>query len=187
MDPDYRPDSDLRPLSDEELAELDDWLAAIPRDAAFNLAALDGYLSALLLAPTPLGARRAADWLPLVWGGDDEALPPAFASGKLRKRLVQAVLRHARHLQEVLLRQPEAWQPVFDISEDESAVDAGDWALGFLSAVDLEPEAWAARPALLHALEALAGDALDESARDAASRALPDLVLARGVDAAPAA
>ena len=43
---------------------------------------------------------------------------------------------------------PEApgWEPVFSIAEvdGDELVDAEDWCIGFLQAMDLAPEAWAA-------------------------------------------
>ena len=45
--PQYNPASDNRPLSDEELEDLDDLLAALPTDGAMNIEALDGYLAGL--------------------------------------------------------------------------------------------------------------------------------------------
>ena len=68
--PQYNPKSDNLPLSDEELSTLDDMLAKLPSDGAMNIEALDGYLSALLLSPTPLHELPGSDWLPTVWGGD---------------------------------------------------------------------------------------------------------------------
>jgi uncharacterized protein len=191
--PQYNPQSDLRPLSDDELGELDDDLAALPGDAVLNIEALDGYCTGLLLAPAPLATLPGEAWLPWVWGeADDEAAPLPFASGKQRKRVVMAVLRHVRQLDHVLHLTPQAWEPVFSVAEDDEGqdwVDAQDWCLGFLTAVDLAPEAWAQHPAgrsaqaLLATVQALAGDELDAEAdamaqRDALGRRLPDEVLA---------
>ncbi len=188
--PQYDPSTDLRPLSDEELSELDDLLAKLPSDGALNIEALDGYCTALLLAPQALSSLPSEGWLPTVWGGDGEGLAP-FASGKQRKRVVMAVLRHVRHLDHVLQHDAKAWEPIFSMAELDGAdlVDAEDWCLGFLSAVDLDPEGWAAKfgspegQATLAAITALAGDGpqgsdLPLEARDALGRGLPDAVLA---------
>jgi len=187
--PKYDPASDVRPLSDDELSELDDVLAQLPSDAAMNIEALDGYCTALLLAPQPLSTLNADDWLPLVWGGDGEGLAP-FASGKQRKRVAMGVLRHIRHLDHVLHHDPDAWEPIFSVAEADDAewLDAEDWCLGFLSAVDLDAEGWALQcrapegQATLQAIAALAGEGPDGQdlsldTRDALGRGLPEAVL----------
>lgn len=192
--PHYNPESDNRPLSDEELNDLDELLAALPADATMNIEALDGYLAGLLLTPgRELAELPGAAWLPLIWGGDGEPEPAPFASGKQRKKVVMLVLRHLRSIAGAWVQQPQAWEPIFSFAdgedEDIEYADAEDWAAGFLSAVDLAPEAWAplfdTAPSaeLLAPVAALgsADGALAEAtaeARDAASRAIPDAMLA---------
>lgn len=191
--PQYNPDSDNRPLSDDELNDLDELLAALPTDAAMNIEALDGYLAGLLLTP----GRRLADlpgetWLPLVWGGDGEPDPAPFVSGKQRKKVVMAVLRHLQSIALAWTHQPKGWEPIFSFAEGEDEAteyaDAEDWAAGFLMAVDLAPEAWAplfdgadtaellAPIVALGAQDGALSDACAE-ARDTASRAIPDAML----------
>uniref|UniRef100_UPI00192A5BB5 UPF0149 family protein n=3 Tax=Pseudomonadota TaxID=1224 RepID=UPI00192A5BB5 len=65
--PHYNPASDNRPLSDDELNDLDELLAALPSDAAMNIEALDGYLAGLLLTPgRSLAELPGEAWLPRV-------------------------------------------------------------------------------------------------------------------------
>ena len=146
--PDYNPALDELPLSDEELSALDALLQALPAEAAMNVEALDGYLTALLVGPDGLAGLKSADWLPAVWGGDGADGAP-FASNKARKRATTLVLRHLRSIDgqlRDLAEHPERWQPVFSVAEDgdEELVDAEDWCAGFLQAVPLAPEAWGA-------------------------------------------
>lgn len=198
--PDYDPTIDSPPLGDDELAALDTLLQALPADAAMNIEALDGYLTALLVGPPPGPKRRSADWLPVVWGGDgaDPAAPAApFASEKQRKRVTVLVLRHLHALDRVLTHDVDAWEPIFSVADDGSRewVDAQDWSAGFLQAVALDPAGWEAvfdDPALAEALVPLAllgGDEAqlsaadaqrlaDPAALDALSRTVVDAVLA---------
>lgn len=192
--PHYNPASDNRPLSDEELDELDDLLASLPSDGAMNIEALDGYLAGLLLTPgRALADLPGAAWLPLVWGGDGEPDPAPFPSGKQRKKAAMAVLRHVHSIATAWARAPQAWEPIFSMAdgedEDTEYADAEDWAVGFLMAVHLAPEAWepwfdgAETGALLAPVAALgsADGALAEgspAARDEASRRIPDAMLA---------
>lgn len=192
--PRYNPASDNRPLSDEELDDLDELLAALPADAAMNVEALDGYSAGLLLTPgRALSELPGAAWLPPIWGGDLEPEPAPFASGKQRKKVVMLVLRHLHSIATAWAQRPQGWEPIFSFAdgddEDTEYADAEDWAAGFLMAVDLAPEAWAPwfdqgdTAELLAPIVALGGEdgALAESTaaeRDEASRKIPDAMLA---------
>ena len=192
--PKYNPASDNRPLSDEELNDLDETLAELPADATMNIEALDGYLAGLLLAPgLPLAELPGEAWLPVVWGGDGEVDPAPFPSGKQRKKAVMLVLRHLHSIAMAWTHAQKAWEPIFSFAdgEDENTeyADAEDWAAGFLLAVNLAPDAWepwfdggetATLLAPIAALGSADGALADGSAaeRDAASRAIPDAMLA---------
>ncbi|EHR71603.1 yecA family protein [Burkholderiales bacterium JOSHI_001] len=200
--PDYDPQYDTPPLSDEELAELDAVLAALPSDNPMNVEAMDGYLTALLLQPGRAQPPRSADWLPAVWGGDGEGAAP-FVSGRQRKKAAQWVLRHLHAIDLQLQRAPQHWQPVFSIAEVPGAdgadgdewVDAEDWCIGFLQAVALDAQAWgpvfddADLGPLMVPLAVLGGEdsglseadaarLADPPQRDELSRAVVDAVLA---------
>lgn len=198
--PHYNPASDNRPLSDEELNDLDELLSILPTEGALNIEALDGYLAGLLLTP----GRKLADvpgeaWLPVIWGGDGAVDPAPFVSGKQRKKVTLLVLRHLQSIATAWTLHPKAWEPIFsfadgaresdDADEAPEYADAEDWAAGFLIAVNLAPEAWeplfdsAETGPLLAPLAALGvedGPLADASAeaRDEASRKIPDAMLA---------
>ena len=198
----YDPQSQVRPLTPAEIQALDTLLQTLPADATMTLDGLDGYLTALLVGPSPvLASWPTKDWVPLIWGGDtdggnDVAAP--FASKRQRKDTVVLVLRHLRHLSELLRHAPDDWEPIFSVAEKgaDEWVDARDWCAGFLQAVDLQPEPWRALwddaelgPALAPLLQLGGGlegqgealpseDDLDDPAVcDALSRSVPDAVL----------
>jgi uncharacterized protein len=202
--PTYNPLSDVTPLAAEELAALDTLLQNLPANEAMTLDGMDGYLTALVLAPAPvLATLPTAEWLPLVWGGDTETDadggPAPFKTSRQRKNTVVQVLRHMRHIHHQLtLAQdtPQAWEPIFSVAEQGAVelVDARDWCTGFLQAVDLLPSAWdgawpdaSYAPLLqlggglegvaLSETEATATDVNDPQVCDALSRAVPDAVL----------
>ena len=144
--PSYDPKSPNTPLTEEELASLDDLLTNLPSDGSMTLDGMDGFLTALLVGPSPIGTT--SDWLPLIWGGDQEPPPAPFASNQKRKRTTVLVLRHLRSIEAALSGPPDAWEPVFSVAElpgtqGEELADATDWCMGFLAATDLAPEAWA--------------------------------------------
>jgi uncharacterized protein len=146
--PSYDPTSPNTPLTEEELASLDDLLTHLPSDASMTLDGMDGFLTALLVGPVPVAAMKTADWLPLIWGGDAEPAPWPFPSNQKRKRTTVLVLRHLRSIEAALSGPPDAWEPVFSVAElpgtqGEELADATDWCMGFLAATDLAPEAWA--------------------------------------------
>lgn len=192
--PQYNPASDNRPLSDEELDDLDELLSILPTEQALNAEAMDGYLAGLLLTPgRELASVPGEAWLPVVWGGDIAADPAPFVSGKQKKKVVMLVLRHLQSIATSWAQRPQGWEPIFSFAdgedEDTEYADAEDWAAGFLMAVSLEPQAWAPwfdapeTAELLAPLAALGGEdgALAEASpaeRDEASRKIPDAILA---------
>jgi uncharacterized protein len=194
--PDYNPELDTPPLSEAELDELEQLLAALPGDAVMTVEGLDGYLTGLLLAPTPPAQRKSAQWLPGVWGGDGEGARP-FASQKQRKRAAFLVLRHLHAVDLQLRGDADAWEPLFSIAEtpQRELVDAEDWCVGFLQAVALDEAGWAPvfdDAALAEALAPLVLLGADEHTldpadlaaladpdqRDTLSRAVVDAVIA---------
>jgi len=201
--PRYDPQFKSDPLTEAELDALDNALAALPGDAAMNVEALDGYLTALIVGPVPVMEIPTTRWLPRVWGGDaqgDSASTLPFASQKQRKRVVLWVLRHlhtvAAQFQDIEFAQAH-WQPLLSIAEqaDREWLDAEDWCAGFLLATELAPEAWSALfehtalSPVLRPLVLLGADPLqlsdadhqqlaDPEQRDALSRAAIEAVLA---------
>ena len=144
--PSYDPKSPNTPLTEEELSSLDDLLTNLPSDGSMTLDGMDGFLTALLVGPAPIGA--SSEWLPVIWGGDQEPAPAPFASNQKRKRTTVLVLRHLRSIEAALSGPPDAWEPVFSVAElpgtqGEELADATDWCMGFLAAMDLAPDAWA--------------------------------------------
>ena len=115
----------------------------------FNLEALDGYLSALVLSPEPIAAE---EWQPPIWGA-----PPRWEEGE--RAGIDALLDDQRHL--ALQRAcfegddlpddlaPLLWLPddpdalADDGDEDDGELDVGrDWAFGFFRGVELRAQAW---------------------------------------------
>lgn len=151
--PQYNPALAQTPLDDDELEQLESLLSSAG-DEAMSIEGLDGYLTALLLAP----ALPESDiWLPRVWGGEPDQAAP-FVSGKQTKRVVQMVLRHMASIDRQLQTDEDLLEPFFAVAEREASptdtaagevdaddglvVDASEWCIGFLCAVDLLPEFW---------------------------------------------
>lgn len=193
--PQYNPDLDNPDLQEDELDQLEHLLSAVPSDSALDVEGLDGYLTALLLAPE---LPSADDWVPRIWGGAAGEEPP-FASGKQAKRVAQLALRHLASIDRRLRADVDTLEPFFGIAErneddgtegldpdDPFWIDAGQWSAGFLVATELLPQywgplfedpAWAER---LAPLVRLGGEAVPEDLvqLDALSRQVPDLISA---------
>ena len=138
-------------LDDSQIQRLSDLLdqRAVPFKG-LNLEALDGFLSALVLAPS---AVPASDWQPVVWGGQ----APRWDSEEEALQVQQLLMGHwnmcaarARHDGDTL---PDHLAPLLWLPEDpelsgeqalhEDDLDVGqDWALGFFTGVMLREQEW---------------------------------------------
>lgn len=134
------------PLDDDQIERLAQLLEqrAVPFKG-FNLEALDGFLSALVVAPELV---PPSEWQPVVWGGntprwdgDDEALAvQALLLGHWN--MVAARVRYDDgELPDSLA--PLLWLPADLEVEHGDELDIGrDWAFGFFRAVELRTAAW---------------------------------------------
>ena len=132
----------------ERLAELLEQ-RAVPFKG-FNLEALDGFLSALVVSPSTV---PAGEWQPLVWGGK----PPRWDSPEEAAEVERLLMGHwnmcaarVRHGEDEL---PDHLAPLMWLPEDpelsgedalhEDELDVGhDWALGFFEGVALREAEW---------------------------------------------
>ena len=132
----------------ERLAELLDQ-RAVPFKG-FNLEALDGFLSALVVSPSLV---MPSEWQPVVWGGKAPAWADeeeAFQVQTLLMGLWNGCAERVRHDADTL---PEHLAPLLWLPEDPEAaageelheedLDVGhDWALGFFTAVAMREAEW---------------------------------------------
>ncbi|HRN62390.1 MAG TPA: UPF0149 family protein [Luteimonas sp.] len=138
-------------LDDNQIERLSELLEqrAVPFKG-FNLEALDGFLSALVVAPSLV---LPSEWQPLVWGGK----PPRWDSEDEAFQVQDLLMGHwnmcaarVRHGSDEL---PDHLAPLMWLPEDpeltgeealhEDELDVGgDWALGFFTAVSLREAEW---------------------------------------------
>ena len=137
-------------LDDAQIARLSDLLEqrAVPF-RGFNLEALDGFLSALVVAPSPVPVE---EWEPAVWGGK----PPRWDSEAEAAEVRNLLLGHwnmcaarARNGEEDL---PEHLMPLMWLPDEpgdgedalaEDELDVGrEWAMGFFEGVALREDGW---------------------------------------------
>ena len=138
------PDLSDAPLSDRELAELDDALAALPDEREpLDVAMLDGFLTGIALFPVDLDE---ADWMPWVFDAqENEPLVPGDAA---RAERVLGLVRRHRATIAAHIAAREAFDPYVVVFDDEADAPAwrglrfpglGPWALGFAEAIDAFP------------------------------------------------
>ncbi len=143
--------SEHDPLTDAEIGELDDLLAALPAPLEpLDTTSLDGYLCGVLLQPTAVAATR---WLPLVY--DVEGRPSGDPPGTARI----AELSRRRHAElDRAIGQRRWFDPWIFEPDDELAPAQATlpWVAGFAAAMDAFPALMAlGSPALLEPLAVL--------------------------------
>jgi uncharacterized protein len=138
-------------LDDDQIEQLTALLEqrAVPFKG-FNLEALDGFLSALVVSPS---AVPEDEWQPVVWGGKPRRWESADEAAQVQALLMghwNMCNARVRHGDDDL---PDHLAPLMWLPEDpdltgddalrEDELDVGhDWALGFFAAVGLREEQW---------------------------------------------
>ncbi|MES2972948.1 MAG: UPF0149 family protein [Pseudomonadota bacterium] len=129
------------PLSEEELDELDRFLADDDSYESMTLDMLDGFLHAIAIGPETVMPSK---WLPLVWGeGSDSKMPRADDMEQVN-RILSLVMRHYNSIVWGFERRPPVLLPLWGTAEFNEGEfdDAEMWAYGFTEAVKLTAAAW---------------------------------------------
>jgi uncharacterized protein len=100
-----------------------------------QLSDLDGFLTAIVVGPELI---KPSEWLPVVWGGDD----PGFETEEQAQLILGSIMGRYNEIVRSLAAVPAELEPLFWETGDGITV-AGDWAEGFMDAMQLRPRAWA--------------------------------------------
>jgi uncharacterized protein len=121
------------------LDELADFLnSASAPDGGMDLSELDGFLAGLAAGPVPV---PPAEWLAEVWDHEQ----PDFENAAEEEAVLEAIFAHYAAIEAALDTSPLVYSPI--LWQDEAGTTVvDDWAVGFMQAVSLRPEAW--QPAL---------------------------------------
>jgi uncharacterized protein len=112
-------------------------LANLPADSdAMLVSELDGFLAGILVCPDLI---MPGEWLPLVWGGDEDA-EPVFENAHQAEQLVGLVMEHYNATAHDL--QSGRYVPVFEVDTRHDDVLWELWIEGFETAMQLRPESW---------------------------------------------
>ncbi len=136
---------------------LDEILADLPVDDPILLTELDGYLTAIIVAPEPLSP---AAWLPPLWGGSHGETPP-FEHPVDAKLFGDMVIARHNEIERELGRRK--FQPIYDVDERTGDMVWEDWVGGFEMAMAQQPESWSAAGEAADGMRALADVAFDRS------------------------
>lgn len=133
----------INALTPDELGELDRFLMSDATSSeTLMLDALDGYLTAIVVGPTPL---KPVAWLPRIWGSREEHAP-RFSSTQQALRIKELVIRHLNGIMLCFMRAPKQFEPLFNVTTFEDSeqefVDADMWAFGFMKGMSLSMADW---------------------------------------------
>ena len=125
------------PLSEDELDELDDFLARVEGGEIRNVEALDGFLTALVICPELV---KPSEYVPVITSGATEAGDLVFQTTAEPERFYELIMRHWNDINRVF-RSGEVYMPV--LGEDAAGEQYGnDWAIGFLAGTKLRYGVW---------------------------------------------
>ena len=99
-----------------------------------DISEIDGFLAALIVGPDPIDWDEA---LSAIWAGD----APDFADADRSATITGTILARHAEIAAELDTDPDNYAPVF--WEDYAGTTiTEDWAVGFMQAVGLRPDAW---------------------------------------------
>jgi uncharacterized protein len=128
------------PILSPRLRRLDGALASLAatHDEVMFLSTLDGYVTGVILCPE---AIEAAEWLPLLWGGERGG--SAFADELDDKWFADLVKDHAVRTAATLDKGGRRYRPFLEVDVGKGEILWELWIDGFAAAMELRPGSWA--------------------------------------------
>jgi uncharacterized protein len=134
----------LEPLSQEELAHLESFLASdlTPEDCMSSLEMIDGYMTALVIGPEEVASGR---WITYLLNPEKQQ-PDVFGSEEQAVEISALLERHIGAIANQFKTEPEGFLPLYEMfsygEEEERELAIEEWALGFILGMELCHEAW---------------------------------------------
>jgi len=126
-----------RPLSDDEIEELDDFLLSdMTPESCMDITILDGFLTGVVLTPIQI---PPSEWLNWVWDSEEGEESPNFNTSTESSKAVDYIFRHYNHVVDSL--KDGNFEPMFDVVRD-NYYDASLWCEGFMLCVTKFKENW---------------------------------------------
>ena len=146
-----------RPLSDEELDRLDDFLLErIDEDAAtdgrdegvIGVSELDGFLTAIVSGPVTVMPSR---WLPVLYGD----FPPVWNQTEEAEKILSLLLRHMNDISFWLLEEPEEFEPLYleNTESEKPVIVVDEWCEGYMRGVGTTFDEWISAPEIADLLD----------------------------------
>jgi uncharacterized protein len=106
------------------------------KNDGMTLSNFDGFCAGLIICPDMV---LPSEWLPIVWGADVE---PFFQDPDQAEITIDAVLDHYNSVAKVLANNPDNYDPVFGIEQNNDGLLWRQWIDGFERAMRLRPNVW---------------------------------------------
>lgn len=103
-------------------------------DDCMGLSDLDGFLTGIVIGPELI---QPDEWMPIIWGDEE----PKFDSSAQRQMVFDTILGRYAEITVCFDWDPKDFQPIF-LTNPSGEVIVGDWAAGFLDAVEMRRMAW---------------------------------------------
>jgi len=125
-------------LDDEELDEIEQFLARAKGGAIANAEVLDGFLTALVISPEVV---MPSEYMQVIISGETEEDDLVFENIEEAEHFYELVVRHWNAINGTF-RKGEIYMPVL-AEDDDGIVSGNDWAKGFLKGAQLRFDPWA--------------------------------------------
>jgi uncharacterized protein len=125
------------PLSEDDLVVLDQFLLSkATGEEAMDISMLDGFLTALAIAPNNL---PPSSWMPVIWGRE-----MVWETQQQAQRMMSYVFRHANEILFHLREEPETFEPLLYEREYEGKTIPiiDEWCTGFVKGMALDEPGW---------------------------------------------
>ena len=103
-------------------------------DDCMGLSYLDGFLTGIIIGPETI---PQSEWAPVIWGGE----APEFESESETWTVLGTIMGRYNEIVIGFKSDPEKFEPVF-WTNPSGEVIVGDWAAGFIDAVEMSRMAW---------------------------------------------
>jgi uncharacterized protein len=126
-----------QPLTDDELHELDEFLAdPALEDASMDVSTLEGFLTALTIGPDTV---MPSQWLPWVYDMVEGKAEPEFEALEQTQHILNLIMRHYNTVVRAFMDDPESFEPIYWRGAQWGAAE---WCEGFLLGTRFSREAW---------------------------------------------
>lgn len=133
---------DKGPLSEEEIQELDRFLLdAEGIEESMDIAALDGFLTAIVCGPKTV---MPSEWMRWVWDMERGEDSPEFESQAQAQRILEFLMRHMNDIAQTLQQDPEQYEPLLmeNPNDGDPIPIIDEWCSGFMKGVGFDREGW---------------------------------------------